>query len=95
MSDEHDYWTVRDTAAYLIGCHQSWLREDFGVNKEFWRPLFATGPDGGCLIDVTALADIMARDPERMAWPKTRAPGSTRSAKRRRKHEREAGRSTP
>ncbi|MET8485500.1 MULTISPECIES: hypothetical protein [Streptomyces] len=95
MSDKHDYWSVRDTAAYLIGCHQSWLREDFGVNKEFWRPLFATGTDGGCLIDVTALADIMARDPERMCWPKTRAPGSTRSVKRRRKREGEAGRATP
>ncbi|MFI9544155.1 hypothetical protein ACIHAR_09485 [Streptomyces sp. NPDC052016] len=58
-------------------------------NREFWKPLFATGPDGGCLIDVTALADIMAGAPERMSWPKTRAPWSTRSAKRRRKRERE------
>jgi hypothetical protein len=84
VTDDHDYWTVKDTARYLIGCHQSWLR------AEFWRPLFTTGPEGACLIDVTTLADIMARDPERMSWPKTRAPWSTRSAKRRRKRKREA-----
>ncbi|MEU3901645.1 hypothetical protein [Streptomyces sp. NPDC045251] len=91
MNDGHDYWTVRDTARYLIGCHQSWLRADLGANKAFWRPLLVTGPQGGCLIDVTALADIMARDPERMSWPKTVAPWATRSAKRRRKRKREAG----